>query len=126
MVMMMKQQETLFRSPDQTEPVSRRSWVIAFTSLVFILLQSACTAVMAISGVRVVIGLGALAAAAGLHRPAEGFHADAIRIPMMVLAVGEAWRSRADHPRHCDVASGCSGVCDSPDHAWHLNPTPQS
>jgi hypothetical protein len=42
---------------------------------------------MAISGVRVVIGLSALAAAAGLHRAATGFHADAIRIPMMIVAV---------------------------------------
>jgi hypothetical protein len=42
---------------------------------------------MAISGVRVVIGLGALAAAAGLNRPATGFHGDAIRIPMMLFAV---------------------------------------
>ena len=57
---------------------------------------------MAVSGVRVLIGLGALAAAAGLHRPASGFHADAIRIPMMVLAVGGSivnlyvlWRVRS-------------------------------
>lgn len=42
---------------------------------------------MAISGVRVLIGLGALAAAAGLNRPAKGFHGDMIRIPMMILAV---------------------------------------
>jgi hypothetical protein len=80
----------------------RRSWVIAVSSFLFIVLQSACTAVMAISGVRVVIGLSALAAAAGLHRPASGFHADAIRIPMMVVAVGGSivnlyviWRVRS-------------------------------
>ncbi len=65
----------------------RPSWIIAVTSFLFILLQSACTAVMAISGVRVVIGLGALAAAAGLGRPATGFHADLFRIPMMIVAV---------------------------------------
>lgn len=33
------------------------------------------------------IGLGALAAAAGVHAPARGFHQDAIRIPMMLLAL---------------------------------------
>jgi hypothetical protein len=72
----------------ETEPLPRdRSWVVGLTSLFFILLQSACTAVMALSGVRVVIGLSALAAAAGLHRPATGFHRDIIRIPMMILAV---------------------------------------
>ena len=68
--------------------IAKRSWLVGLTSLMFILLQSACTAVMAISGIRVAIGLGSLAAAAGLHRPATGFHADAIRIPMMVLAIG--------------------------------------
>ena len=42
---------------------------------------------MAISGVRLLIGLSALGAAAGLHRPAWGFHRDAIRIPMMIVAI---------------------------------------
>src|SRR6266481_7047524 len=57
-----------------------------WSGIVFALLQSACTAVIAISGLRVAIGLSALAAAAGIHAPARGFHQDAIRIPMMVLA----------------------------------------
>jgi hypothetical protein len=69
------------------EKQRKAHWFVSVTSLFFILLQSACTAVMAISGVRVVIGLGALAAASGLGRPAVGFHQDAIRIPMMVIAV---------------------------------------
>jgi hypothetical protein len=56
-------------------------------SFLFILLQSACTAVMAISGFRLLIGLSALAAASGVYRPARGFHQDAIRIPMMVFAL---------------------------------------
>ena len=55
-------------------------------SVAFAILQSACTAVIAISGVRVAIGLSALAAAVGIHAPAHGFHQDAIRIPMMTLA----------------------------------------
>ena len=80
--------ETPDPSDRAVQEIKRPSWIIGLTSLLFILLQSACTAVMAISGVRVIIGLGALAAAAGLHRPASGFHADAIRIPMMVIAVG--------------------------------------
>lgn len=72
----------------ETEPPPNdRSWIVGLTSLFFILLQSACTAVMAISGIRVVIGLSALAAAVGLHRPAVGFHSDIIRIPMMAFAV---------------------------------------
>lgn len=65
----------------------KRGWFFSLVALGFILLQSACTAVMAVSGVRVIIGLGALAAASGLNRPATGFHSDAIRIPMMVIAI---------------------------------------
>lgn len=57
-----------------------------WSSFLFAILQSACTAVIAISGLRVAIGLSALAAAAGIHAPARGFHQDAIRIPMMSLA----------------------------------------
>jgi hypothetical protein len=64
--------------------------MISWTSFVFALLQSACTAVIAISGVRVAIGLSALAAAAGVNAPARGFHADAIRIPMMLFALAGA------------------------------------
>ncbi len=62
------------------------SKLISWSSIVFAILQSACTAVIAISGLRVAIGLSALAAAAGIHAPAHGFHQDAVRIPMMVLA----------------------------------------
>jgi hypothetical protein len=51
-------------------------------SLVLALLQSLCTAVFAISGIRIVIGLTALAAVSGIYAPAKGFHQDAIRIPM--------------------------------------------
>jgi hypothetical protein len=70
------------------EPVTRRTWLVSMTSLVFIVLQSACTAVMAISGVRVAIGLSALAEATfGIHAPAHGFHRDVIRIPMMIAAL---------------------------------------
>jgi hypothetical protein len=66
---------------------SARTKLLSWSSFVFALLQSLCSAVVAISGIRVAIGLGALAAAAGIHAPARGFHADAIRIPMMTLAL---------------------------------------
>lgn len=61
--------------------------LLGWSGVAFAILQSACTAVIAISGVRVAIGLSALAAAAGIHAPAKGFHQDAIRIPMMLLAL---------------------------------------
>jgi len=66
---------------------NRRTWLVSVTSFFFIVLQSACTAVIAFSGVRVAIGLSALAEATfGIHAPAAGFHRDSIRIPMMIAA----------------------------------------
>ena len=75
-------------SAGESEPEKSRlnaRW-LNWSAIVFAILQSACTAVIAISGVRVAIGLSALAAAAGIDAPARGFHQDAIRIPMMVFA----------------------------------------
>jgi hypothetical protein len=72
---------------ESEDPTARRTWLVSATSLLFVVLQSACTAVIAISGVRVAIGLSALAEATiGIHAPAKGFHQDLIRIPMMILA----------------------------------------
>ncbi len=60
------------------------------TSLLFALLQSLCTAVLTISGIRVAIGLTALAAAGGIWAPAARLHQDAIRIPMLTVAAAGA------------------------------------
>src|SRR5260370_39771215 len=60
--------------------------LLMWSPILFSILQSACTALMPISVLRVAIGLSALAAAAGIHAPPRGFHQDAIRIPMMILA----------------------------------------
>jgi hypothetical protein len=65
-----------------------RRWAVSLTSLFFIVLQSACAIIMALSGIRALIGLGALAVAtAGAQAPPGGLHRDAIRIPMMIFAV---------------------------------------
>jgi heme/copper-type cytochrome/quinol oxidase subunit 2 len=70
----------------ESAEVPRRLRALGGASLLFALLQSLCTAVFAISGVRVVIGLGALAAVSGIYAPARGWHQDAIRIPMLIFA----------------------------------------
>ena len=59
-------------------------------SFMIAMLQSLCTAVLTVSGIRVAIGLSALAAAAGIYAPARGFHQDAIRIPMLAVAAAGA------------------------------------
>jgi hypothetical protein len=59
-------------------------------SLLVAVLQSLCTAVFAVSGIRVAIGLTALAAVSGIYAPARGWHQDAIRIPMLIFAAAGA------------------------------------
>jgi len=83
--------ESAYQEQQPTAPpaaLSKRFALLNWSAVFFAILQSACTAVIAVSGVRVAIGLSALAAAAGVHAPARGFHQDAIRIPMMLLALG--------------------------------------
>ena len=63
------------------------AWLVSLTSFLFILLQSACTAVMAVSGLRLLIGLGSLAAASFIPGFIFFIHTDKIRIPMMIIAV---------------------------------------
>jgi len=53
------------------------------------LLQSLCTAILTINSIRLGIGLAALAAGS-IAAPLLSFHRDAIRIPMLWLAVAGA------------------------------------
>jgi hypothetical protein len=76
--------------------------MIGFTSLFFILLQSACTAFMALSGLRLLVGVGSLAAAVAGTRFLGSIHGEAIRIPMEIFAVAGSvvnlyaiWRVRS-------------------------------
>jgi len=64
-------------------PPSIAAHAAGVAGFAFTILQSLCTAVLAVSGIRVAIGLTALAAASGIYAPAKGFHQDAIRIPML-------------------------------------------
>jgi hypothetical protein len=63
-----------------------KGWdAVSFASVTVALLQSLCTAVLTINGIRVAIGLAALAAGS-IWAPVQAFHRDAIRIPMLALA----------------------------------------
>lgn len=64
-----------------------KSWgAVSFASVTVALLQSLCTAVLTVNGIRLAIGLTALAAGS-VWAPIRAFHRDAIRIPMLTLAV---------------------------------------
>src|ERR1700749_474300 len=88
---MMKATDTANVRTENAEPapsLSERladSRYLGISAFLFAFLQTVCPAVVAISGVRVLIGLGALAAA-GSGTVLYAWHADAIRIPMMLVA----------------------------------------
>lgn len=60
---------------------------IAWSSFLFALLQSICGAVVAINGLRLAIGIGALAMTTGAGADLVRFHADWIRRPMIAIAL---------------------------------------
>jgi hypothetical protein len=61
--------------------------LIAWSSFFFALLQSICGAVVAINGLRLAIGIGSLALSTGAGAAIVRFHADWIRVPMIVIAL---------------------------------------
>lgn len=65
----------------------RNRRVIAWSGFFFALLQSICGAIVAINGLRIAIGIGAFALSTGAGAALVGFHTDAIRVPMIVLAL---------------------------------------
>ena len=74
-------------TPAELKPIKGRGLAIGITSLFFILLQSACTAFMAISGLRLLIGVGSIAAATVGLRFMDSLHGAPIRIPMEIVAI---------------------------------------
>ena len=92
-------------APTDTHPghdTKGKSWAIGLTSLFFILLQSACTALMALSGLRLLVGLGSLAAATAGTNLLASIHGAAIRLPMEIVATAGSvinlyaiWRVRS-------------------------------
>ncbi len=72
---------------DASSVREERSWPVAVTAFLFVLLQSVCTAVATLSGVRLLIGVGSLAAASAGIRFLDAMHGDAIRTPMLAVAV---------------------------------------
>ena len=69
-----------------TSSSTRFQW-LNWSSLALAFLQSVCSAFIALHGIRLLIGIGALVLASGAWRLAEQLHVDAIRIPMMFIAL---------------------------------------
>jgi hypothetical protein len=71
----------------KAERLERRSSAFAWSALAFAFLQSVCTAVIAASGMRFAIGLGALITSIATSAPAQDFHTEAIRLPMLIFSL---------------------------------------
>ncbi len=68
------------------EQVTSAQTVIAWSGFLFALLQSVCTFFTALDGLRLLIGAGALIAVFQAGTVWDHFHANWIRVPMVVLA----------------------------------------
>jgi hypothetical protein len=74
------------REEPRTSSASRFRW-LNWSSFVLAFLQSVCSAFIALHGIRLLVGIGAIVLASGAWHLAEQLHADAIRIPMMLIAL---------------------------------------
>ena len=69
------------------QTVSRFKW-IGWSSFFLAVVQSVCTIFVALSGLRLLLGAAAFGAAIGVMKFAdERIHIDAVRIPMVILAL---------------------------------------
>jgi len=66
---------------------TRARGIVAWSSFGFALLQSICTAFIAINGVRLAVGIGALVATTGVGAAMVRFHTDWLRVPMLGFAL---------------------------------------
>lgn len=66
--------------------VKPRVW-IGWSSFLFALLQSVCSFFASVNGLRLAIGVGALALSGGARVAVGWLHSDAVRVPMILLAL---------------------------------------
>jgi hypothetical protein len=74
----------------KTELIEKRTNQLTWPALIFAVLQSICTALIAASGVQFAVGLSGLITAIVMSSPAQAFHRDVIRLPMLLFAVASA------------------------------------
>ena len=66
------------------------SGLLGWSSFLFALLQSVCTFFIAVSGLRLLIGITSLTVSAGFAAALDRFHVNWIRIPMIAIALAGA------------------------------------
>jgi hypothetical protein len=73
-------QEPRVSSPSRFQWLNWSGFFLAF-------LQSVCSTFIALHGIRLLVGIGAVVLASSAWHLAERLHADAIRVPMMLVAL---------------------------------------
>ena len=73
----------------QNSSRSRFAW-LNWSSFFLAFLQSVCSTFIALHGIRLLVGIGAVVLASSAWHLAERLHSDAIRVPMMVIALAGA------------------------------------
>jgi hypothetical protein len=71
---------------EEVRNASRFQW-LNWSGLFLAFIQSVCSAFIALHGIRLLVGIGAVVLASSAWRVAERLHVDAIRIPMMLIAL---------------------------------------
>jgi hypothetical protein len=89
MIMPSKQMEAPLEASPSPADRSQVLWTLNWSSFGFAVLQNICAAFLALNGIRVAIGIGSLATAS-IFPVVFKFHSDAIRIPMMSIALAGA------------------------------------
>ncbi len=102
--------------PEMASPRTGRQLAIAASGLLFSVLQSVCTVIVTMNGVRLVIGVGALAMTAGLGSALDRFHQITwLRIALLIGALSGSLFTLAIvfHARH---------LRNRPAARWRLRP----
>ena len=72
---------------ESPEPRGRRFRWLNWSGFFLAFIQSVCSAFLALHGVRFLIGIGAVVLASSAWHLAERLHVNAIRVPMMLIAL---------------------------------------
>jgi hypothetical protein len=80
------QSQSIPREEPRFVSASRFRW-LNWSGLVLAFLQSVCSTFIALHGIRLLVGIGAVILASGAWHFAEELHTNAIRIPMMLFAL---------------------------------------
>jgi hypothetical protein len=95
--------------------IGKAQGVIGWSSLLFAVLQSVCSFFVALDGLRLLIGVGALASVVSAGQQWDRLHADWVRVPMIVLSLAGALLNLTVllHVRH---------LRSRPSSQWRLRP----